>query len=253
MLLAALVAAAPARAATVCTLIAEARPNGAVLLEDGPECSLRTSPASTFKIALALMGYDYGILDSPDAPVWSKPDDPSVTAGPREWMAQSLVWYSQLLTTQLGELRFSAYIRGFDYGNRNINGDPGRNNGLTNSWLSSSLRISPREQITFLRRVINRQLPLSNDVYVSTFAILPHFQAGDWSVTGKTGTGYQTGLRGELDRDRQFGWFVGWAEQGEKRVLFARLIKDEGPATPAAGLRARDALLAELPGLLASY
>jgi beta-lactamase class D len=53
-------------------------------------------------------------------------------------------------------------------------------------------------------------------------------------------------------RDRQFGWFVGWAERAGRRVVFVRLIKDDAPEPTFASLRARDGLLAELPGMLAS-
>ncbi len=37
----------------------------------------------------------------------------------------------------------------------------GKNNGLTNAWLSSSLEISPEEQIAFLQKLAADQLPVS--------------------------------------------------------------------------------------------
>jgi hypothetical protein len=49
---------------------------GRVLLEQG-DCQTRVMPASTFKIALAITGFDSGFLPDPHAPVLScKPADP---------------------------------------------------------------------------------------------------------------------------------------------------------------------------------
>lgn len=48
---------------------------GRVLLEQG-DCQTRVMPASTFKIALAITGFDSGVLPDPHAPVLScKPAD----------------------------------------------------------------------------------------------------------------------------------------------------------------------------------
>ena len=59
--------AGPARAAEVCTLVADAA-SGRVVLEEG-DCASRVTPASTFKVALAVMGFDAGFLKGPHDPV----------------------------------------------------------------------------------------------------------------------------------------------------------------------------------------
>ncbi|OJY35367.1 MAG: hypothetical protein BGP06_05715 [Rhizobiales bacterium 65-9] len=253
-----LLIAGSAVAAPVCTLMADAV-SGAILARDGAECGAPTTPASTFKIALALMGFDSGALTDAHAPLWtSGPDDgPAVSdqkrsVNPIEWMRDSVVWYSRRLTRTLGQEKFQRYVSAFAYGNRDLSGDSGRDNGLTGAWLSSSLLISPDGQISFLRRLWNRRLPVSADAYDKTLSIMPPFPLADgWTVYGKTGTGFRRKFDGALDRDRQIGWFVGWAIKGERTVLFARLIRDEGPTDTRAGPRARDELLAELPALLA--
>ena len=60
------VSSAFAETRVVCTLATDAA-SGEVLVEEG-DCAGRMAPASTFKIAIALMGFDSGILTSPDAP-----------------------------------------------------------------------------------------------------------------------------------------------------------------------------------------
>ncbi|MGO9674745.1 MAG: class D beta-lactamase [Methylocella sp.] len=252
------VLAGPVLAAPVCTLLVEAE-SGEVLERQGAQCETRNSPASSFKIALALMGYDAGILRDAHAPAWPyKPEYEAwmeswkTTIDPASWLLYSVVWYSREITRQLGSERFQRYVDSLDYGNRDLSGDPGENNGLANAWLSSSLKISPLEQTAFLRRLLNRQLPVSKEAMDRTEAILPQFPLADgWTAYGKTGTGFQPGPDGAPDRYRQFGWFVGWAQKGARRVVFARLLKDEAKNEEYAGPRARDAMLADLPRLLA--
>jgi beta-lactamase class D len=247
-----------AGAAPVCTLLVEAD-SGKVLDRQGTQCEQRNSPASTFKIALAVIGYDAGILIDAHTPAlpyreeyeaflesWRK------TVDPTSWLRDSVVWYSREITRRLGVERFQHDVDRLDYGNRDLSGDPGKNNGLTNAWLSSSLQISPAEQMVFLRKLLHHQLPVSPQALDRTEAIMPQFLLPDgWTVHGKTGNGYQVGADGKVDRDRQFGWFVGWARKGERQVVFARLIKDDAKAETFASLRARDSMLADLPGLLA--
>ncbi|MFN8061664.1 MAG: penicillin-binding transpeptidase domain-containing protein, partial [Vicinamibacterales bacterium] len=92
--------------------------------------------------------------------------------------------------------------------------------------------------------------PFSTRAHDLTMATMPSFAADDWTVFGKTGTGNVRRADGTLDDDRAFGWFVGWARRGDRTVVFARLLKDDGPNEVAAGLRARSSMLADLPGLL---
>lgn len=72
-----------------------------------------------------------------------------------------------------------------------------------------------------------------------------------WDIHGKTGTG-SPGSDGSYDPAHAYGWFVGWATKGTKTLVFARLIQDEKLEEGAAGIRARDAFLKELPAILAS-
>ena len=239
-----------AQAGVVCTLLTDAG-SGRVLVQQG-DCARRNSPASTFKIAIALMGYDAGLLRDAHNPAWPyRPEYPAwrenwkQTTDPTLWLANSVVWYSRLITQDLGRARFQAYVDRLGYGNRDLSGDPGKDNGLTNAWLSSSLQISPEEEVAFVRKLLNRRLPVSARAMTMTETIIPTAALADgWTAHGKTGAGDLPGS------GRQFGWYVGWVENGDRKVVFARLIKDDVKRDGPAGFRARDGLLADLPGLL---
>lgn len=120
--------------------------SGGSLLEIGPHIDKRMIPCSTFKIALSLMGFDSGILQNENNPVWlfKKGYDDFLESWKspqtsQSWMKNSFVWFSKLLAARLGIQKFEYYLAVLDYGNQDSSG------GLTNAWLSSSLKISPRE------------------------------------------------------------------------------------------------------------
>ncbi|RLM48466.1 class D beta-lactamase, partial [Halobellus sp. Atlit-31R] len=141
-----------------------------------------------------------------------------------------------------GKERFADYTRKFGYGNADVNGDP-EHDGLTFSWINSSLRISPLEQVAFLTRLVKRQLGVSQHAYAMTeklteFGVVP----GGWKVYGKFGA------------SSGWGWYVGWASKGERTLVFARLVRtdDSQPANVLTGPWARDGFLADFPQLVGS-
>ena len=248
---------ASALARDLCTIVADPA-TGAVLLSEG-DCETRVTPASTFKVALAAMGYDAGFLTDAETPkltirkgepdwggeAWRQP------TGPAAWMKHSVVWYSQRITAALGRERLETYARAFGYGNADLSGDPGKDNGLERAWIASSLRIAPREQVAFLGKLVTGTLPIAPDATRKTMAIVETWPSGGWAVSGKTGTAFPRKADGSFDRARGWGWFVGWARKDGTTLVFARLAQDESRNPVSGGLRARDALLADWPALAA--
>jgi beta-lactamase class D len=254
-LLLASIAAAEAQSSS-CTLIADVA-TGAVLVEQGGICNEPMPPASTFKFPLALMGFDAGVLVDAEIPAWpykseyqASRDEWKVTTTPESWLRNSVLWYSRVLVAQLGRERFEGYVAALDYGNADVSGTPGADDGMTHSWLNSSLKISPTQQVAFLRRVLLGEVQVSSAAIESTAAVMPRFVAGDWEVRGKTGTAYERKADGSYDYDLQMGWFIGWARRGDATVVFARLLRDGERVAGPAGPRVRDSLLQDLPQLL---
>lgn len=238
-----------------CTVILD-QETGAPIVRTG-SCEERFTPMSTFKVPLALMGYDAGLLKDEHRPLWDydrkfdapkrarKPVDPTI------WEAESILWYSQELTRRLGPEAFDRYVRELGYGNADTRGLPGKDDGLTHSWLSSSLLISADEQAAFMRRIGARDLPVSRAAIDMTARIIPSFEAADgWKVQGKTGSGSLRRKNGKLNAARPVGWFVGWAEKDGRKIAFARLrIGVQRPTEPS-GLALRAIFLKELPLLM---
>jgi beta-lactamase class D len=248
-----------AYARTVCTLAMDAV-SGAVLVREG-DCDTRVTPASTFKIPLAVMGYDTVILTDERTPNWPYRAGYPAWGGaawmrdadPTHWMTFSVVWYSQQITQRLGIDRLRRYSFDFGLGNADVSGDPGKNNALERSWISSSLQISPSEQVIFLRKLVMRQLPASAaSMDKASMLVQATSLPNDWTVYGKTGAAFPRKADGNFDRDRGWGWFVGWATNGMRTVVFTRLDQDVGRTSTSASLRARDAFIKQFPDLISA-
>lgn len=195
------------------------------LVKDGENCDVRYSPASTFKIVLAVIGFESGILKDENRPVWhsEKPvsflsDYWSGDKAPLTWMRYSIVWYSQSLTSNLGMKAFQKYIDLLNYGNRDLSGNEGQNDGLTQAWLSSSLKISPYEQLDFVEKLAQEKLDVSKDSQKKAKNLIRLFEesmlTNGWNLYGKTGT--------DVDRKtgERRGYFVGFATKQERLISF---------------------------------
>lgn len=229
-----------------------AKENNKIVKEEG-DCETRYAPASTFKIPLSLMGYDAGIFQDETHPEWERGkyeyhhNACKGSHDPKTWMRDSCVWYSQILTQKLGEQKFVAYIKKFDYGNQDLSGDKGKNNGLTHAWLSSSLQISPVEQTDFLQKLNDKKLQVSDNAYAMTQKIMfiQEFSAG-WKIYGKTGSGVLPIPERTAKTDIQHGWFVGWIEKNGRKIVFANHIADDKKEDVHASFRARNEALIKL-------
>lgn len=190
-------------------------------------CSERLAPDSTFKIPLSLMAFNQGLINPKTEFKWNGQKgalaDWDRDQTPSSWFQYSVVWVSQQLTQKLQLPRIKHYLDGFNYGNKDFNGDPGKSNGLTYAWLSSSLKISGMEQLNFLTALVNQELPLSPDAVNNTVdnMYLGTLENG-FKYYGKTGAG----LHGRNERDAnpsriRDGWFVGFidGEKGKKYVF----------------------------------
>lgn len=246
-----------AHAETACTLLMETK-SGEIVHQVGAGCEERIGPASTFKLVLAVIGFDAGILKNASEPAWEYKEEygpvfegQDQTMTPWLWLKASPVWYSRLITAELGMEKFADYVARLDYGNGDVSGDPSKNNGLTHSWLNRSLQVSPMEQARFMQRLLKRELPVSDMAMQETLLNMPQFLLADgWTLWGKTGTGYQRNRDGSFSKN-QYGWFVGNVNRSGERYIVVHLIKDAKPTRGAAGPRARDELLATLDGVLA--
>jgi beta-lactamase class D len=185
----------------------------------GPNINERISPCSTFKIVLSLMGYDAQILKDAMTPTWSFQEgyDDFLESwknpqNPQSWMQYSCVWFSKILSLQLGLEKIENYLCLMNYGNQDLSvglTKPGSTNPI---WVHSSLKISPKEQADFIHRMIQGKLPISIRAVQMTKKILFKEELlNGWQLFGKTGWSGSIGK--ENGQALEYGWFVGWIEK----------------------------------------
>lgn len=177
-------------------------------------CDTGFIPASTFKIPHSLIALEEGIIkDTSQIIKWDGRNWPA-----KNWnrdqnlktaVANSCVWVYVDFAKTLGIESYYKYIKAFDYGNRNLMGPP------TRFWLDGQLRISANQQIEFLRRFYNHQLPSVSERsvdLVKSMIILE--QTNNCILSGKTGGGV-------LSDTEYIMWLVGYVEKGKSVYFYA--------------------------------
>ena len=112
-------------------------------------------PASTFKILNSMISLECGVVIDENEivqwdgtersiPIWNR--DHNMRTG----IKHSVVWFYQELARRIGVDRMQLWVDRVGFGNQHIG------NEIDNFWLVGDLRISPNEQVEFLKRFIKR-------------------------------------------------------------------------------------------------
>lgn len=201
----------------------------------------RYIPASTFKIANALIALETGVADGADFALrWNSKVAPRQIWWPAAWakdqtlksaLAGSVVWYYQELARRIGHERMQIHVNQFGYGNKDISG------GIDRFWLTGGTRISAVEQIDFLRRFYRNELGASERSTSIVKDILVLEQTPRYRLSGKTG------WAGFGDPGPGLGWLVGYLEHDGSVAFFAMNIDIRENADAAARLAIVKAVL----------
>ena len=210
-------------------------------------CAKRITPASTFKIPLSLMAFDQKLITQETIFKWDGQEKElaawNCDQSPQTWLKNSVVWVSQAITPQLGIAKIKSYLKKFHYGNQDFSGDPGKNNGLTHAWLSSSLKISADEQFKFIKKLVTNTLPVSKQAMINTKKnMFRETSPNGYQLYGKTGSGSDV-HHPIYNQQHQLedGWFTGFLEKDHQKYIFVLNFSDLQPplTIEPAGLRAK--------------
>ncbi len=173
------------------------------------------SPASTFKICNSLIGLQTGVIPDENYvipwdsvvrnPLWDADHDMKTA------FQNSTVWYYQEVARRVGSVRMKHWLDAAHYGNADTTG------GLDSFWLSGGLRISPKQQIEFLKALHDYTLPFSKRSIDIVKKMMIVKDTLGYVVRAKTGWG----IHGAQD----VGWFVGYVESKDKLYYFANCVQ----------------------------
>jgi beta-lactamase class D len=206
-----------------CILIYDQNKNE-YMLYNRERCYKSFSPASTFKILNSLISLETGeVKDENEVIPWDSVNRPydkwNMDQTLRTAIKYSAVWAYQELARRIGEKRMQHYVDSVKYGNCNTSG------GIDQFWLNGNLKISPFEQVEFLRTLYSYDLPFSKRNIDIVKDIMINDQTENYILRGKTG-------RGENDGSG-VGWYVGYLEEDNNVYFFANNIdinKDQDAA-----------------------
>lgn len=191
-------------------LFSQAQVKGTLVIADGngevtavvdpARATTRFIPASTFKIANALIALETGAAHGADQPFhWDGVVRPVAAWNQNQTlksaMQVSCVWCFQQLARTIGPAGYAQWLPRLNYGNAAYTPEVDR------FWLDGDLRISAVEQIDFLHRLYRRALPV-NPAHIATVLDITTIEDRD----GKrlyAKTGWATRREGDL------GWYVG--------------------------------------------
>jgi beta-lactamase class D len=180
-------------------------------------------PASTFKICNSLIGLETGVIrdenyvikwDGVDRsrPEWNKDHDLKTA------FKNSTVWYYQELARRVGSERMKKWLNLIGYGNADTSG------GIDMFWLSGGLRITPEQQVLFLKRLYEERLPFSKRTMDIVKRIMVAKDTATYTLRAKTGWGNQD--------NKDIGWYVGYLQTKSNVYFFASCIQCADPKNP---------------------
>jgi len=175
------------------------------------------TPASTFKICNSLIGLETGVIRDENfvipwdsvvrhIPSWNLDQDLQSA------FRNSTVWYYQELARRVGGERMKYWLDKANYGNMDTTG------GIDQFWLTGGLRISPQQQVDFLRRLHDNALPFSQRSMEITRKIMIADSTPGYIICAKSGWGVENNVN--------IGWYVGYLEKNGRVYYFANCIQE---------------------------
>lgn len=211
-------------------------------------CQKGFLPASTFKIINTLIGLETGVI--PDSSYGMKWDGTKRFA--EAWNRDhtlasafrvSAVWYYQELARRVGVERMKAMVQKARYGKMDITPTT-----LDNFWLAGNSRISQQEQVDFMRRVVQGNVPFSKRNLGILKGIMLLDSKPTYKIYGKTGWASHSIGAGKEPAPpgwKEIGWFVGYVETANNVYYFATNVEHTDPV-PTTWIPARRAITEDI-------
>jgi beta-lactamase class D len=181
----------------------------------------RLSPASTFKIMNSIIALETGVIaDQHEIIKWDGQKRDLETWNQDQNLKSafkfSCIWFYQELAKKIGIETYLDYFNRLNYGNKLVGTD------VTTFWLKDGgdLRISPYEQIEFLRQIYQHQLPITERTYEILKDIMLEEATDNYKIYSKTGAATKDWIG--------HGWYVGYITTNDQVWIFATNILIDG-------------------------
>ncbi len=195
---------------------------------------IKDAPQSTFKIMATLMGLENGVIKNQNSQMhyngskyWLDAWNKNVTLA--EAFQFSCVWYFHQVVYAIPQEKVTQFLKKIAYGNEDLSQWQGNGSNakkeLNGFWLSSSLKISPLEQV----RVISDIFENKTKIDKKHMAILKDImrQERNFEKQSSALAAQKTNMYAKTGSNmRGKSWFVGFTEKDNTRKYFAFYVND---------------------------
>jgi len=174
-------------------------------------------PASTFKIPNTIVALETGVASGPEhlfpwdgTDRWLDAWEQDLTL--KQAYAVSCVPCYQGVARAVGPEKMRSELERLGYPEMVFDSST-----VDNFWLRGESRITPYQQIQFLRRLYHSELPVKETTQTAIREIMLLEQTDTYALSGKTGW--------SVDGEKNNGWFVGFREEADRVVFFATNVE----------------------------
>ena len=174
-------------------------------------------PASTFKIPNSIIALETGIVEDDSTLFKWDGEKRYLKNWEQDLTFKQAFHYScvpcyQEVARKIGTKKMSKHLNEIDYGNMKVD-----SLSIDSFWLIGGSRINQFQQIDFLKRFYNSELPISKrtETIMKRMKVIEHNSI--YKLSGKTGWSIKNGNNN--------GWFIGYIETQNKTYFFASNIE----------------------------
>lgn len=207
----------------VATFVAASVDGETAYVHNAERSTVRFSPASTFKIPNTLIALEAHIVESKSSTFTWDGTDKGIDRWNKDQTLEtafkvSCVWCYQEIARKVGTEHYERVLARLDYGNHSIGEQ------VDTFWLDGSLEVSAVEQIAFLRKLYDYDLPFRREHVDVLRQIMVTRHSEQYTLYAKTGW---------AGTEPQVAWYVGFVEAGTGTWIFAMNMRVDRPEQAA--------------------
>ena len=174
-------------------------------------------PASTYKIPNSIIALELGIVNNDSTLLKWSGESRRLKLWEQDLTFKRAFHYScvpcyQEIARKIGVQRMRDYVAKLDYGSIELDSTT-----IDDFWLQGNSKITQFQQIDFLRRFYNVELPINKRTNTIMKRMMVINDNEVYKLSGKTGW--------SIVDEKSNGWFVGFVEQNDNVIYFATNVE----------------------------
>ena len=174
-------------------------------------------PASTFKITNSIIALETGVVENDSTLFKWNGEKRRLKNWEQNLIFRDAFHFScvpcyQEIARKIGIKRMNEYLDKLEYGNMKVD-----STNIDLFWLEGESRINQFQQIDFLKRFYQSELPISERTEAIMKRMMVIEYNDNYKLSGKTGWSIRNGNNN--------GWFVGYVETQNKTYFFATNVE----------------------------